>query len=102
MSIVSLTKAASYTADEKQKYIRSVYSVVSATMSELGELAEEITISEKQSYKNPSEDGVIGEAIDTIICLLDLIHVHDPNITEQQIEEIATKKLTKWITYLEK
>jgi len=98
MSIVSLTKACSFSADEKQKYKRTVYSVVSSAMSELGELAEEITISENQSYKTSSDDGVVGEAIDAIICLLDLIHVHNPDITEEQIEIIATRKLTKWIS----
>lgn len=64
--------------------------------TELGECAEELLISTGYSHKKPGADGVIGEAIDTIICLLDLIRVYDPEITVEELENIATKKLQKW------
>ena len=79
---------------------RTEYTVLSHAMAELGELAEEVTISCGESYKTAGPDGVIGESIDTIICLVDMIHVHAKNqgieITEEQLIEIAKKKLAKW------
>lgn len=76
---------------------RTVLGVLGHTMSELGELAEEVTIDQGQSYKDPGDDGVIGEAIDTIICILDLIRITYPNITEQDLQQIAEIKLQKWV-----
>jgi hypothetical protein len=67
-------------------------------MAELGELAEEVAINEKHSYKKQGSDGIVGEAIDTILCLLDLIHVHTPSITEEELIHVAQLKLDKWVT----
>lgn len=103
MSLVKLTKEASVVVDTLQTEAvnipkRTPYSVLSSTMSELGELAEEIMISQGNSYKKPGVDGIVGEAIDTIVCLLDLIHVVDPELTEGDLEDIAFPKLSKWIS----
>lgn len=76
---------------------RTLSSVLHSAMSELGECAEEIDIFEGHSYKHMGQDGVVGEAIDTILCLLDLIHIYDPSITENVINDIATQKLQKWV-----
>jgi NTP pyrophosphatase (non-canonical NTP hydrolase) len=76
---------------------RTPSSILGHTMAELGELALEINIENGYSYKQPDEDGVVGEAIDTIMCLLDLIHVSNPNITENDIAEIMQVKGRKWI-----
>jgi len=62
---------------------------------ELGELSEQVLIEEGVSYKEPKE-GVIGEAIDLIICGLDLIYLTKPTITEAEIMAIADTKLNKW------
>lgn len=79
---------------------RTEYTVLSHAMAEVGELAEEVTISCGESYKTAGPDGVIGEAIDSIICLVDMIYVHSKNqgfeLSEQQLIEIAKKKLAKW------
>ena len=79
---------------------RNEYNVLAHVMEEVGELAEEITISNGFSYKETGPDGVIGEAVDTIITLVDLITVHAARIgitvTEDQLIEIASKKLEKW------
>lgn len=70
--------------------------VLLAVMAEVGELAEEIGVEYGNSYKKAGPDGVVGEAIDAILALLDLITVHDPSLTEEQIMEMAKKKLKKW------
>lgn len=79
---------------------RDEYKVLGHTMAELGELAEEITIYKGDSYKGAGSDGVIGEAIDTILCLVDLIYVHCESqgieLTESMLQEIAERKLNKW------
>lgn len=79
---------------------RDTASVFFHASSELGELAEEILIDRGLSYKKPGADGVVGEAIDTIISLVDLIYVHAKSkgisISEQDLIDIAEKKLQKW------
>lgn len=79
---------------------RTEYTVLSHLMAEVGELAEEVTISVGESYKTAGPDGVIGETIDSIICLVDMIFVHSRKLgielTEEQLIEIAQQKLAKW------
>lgn len=114
MSLFSLTKTASEKIDDieldsKQRYFkangagtlvsrRTLYSVLTSATSELGELADEVRIEAGHSYKEAGVDGIIGEAIDTIVCLLDLIHLENPDMTEQELDAIAFKKLNKWVT----
>jgi NTP pyrophosphatase (non-canonical NTP hydrolase) len=106
MSLFNLTKTASVMVDDIDAqlkydpflYGRTKYSVLSSTMAELGELAEEVMIERGNSYKGAGVDGIIGEAVDTIVCLLDLIHLANPDMTEQELDEIALKKLNKWVT----
>ena len=95
-SLVSRIKTASIIADDIDGD-RTTYSIFASAMSEAGELGQELTIHHGDSYKTASEDGVIGEAIDTIITLLDLIHVHNPEFTEEELNEYASKKATKWL-----
>ena len=98
-TLVSRIKTASIIADNMDRD-RSTYSVFASAMSEAGELGQELCIANGDSYKDASEDGVIGEAIDTIITLLDLIHVRDPNFSEEQLNEYASKKAGKWLRKL--
>ena len=44
------------------------------------------------------EDGVVGESIDMIICLFDLIFKTNPDITHEEITAYTEKKLKKWKT----
>lgn len=97
-TLVSIVKTASVIADGMLHKKRTTYSVYASAMAEAGELGEEISIYNGDSYKQPSDDGVVGEAIDAIVALLDLIHVHDPNFTEDQLNEYAAKKSTKWLS----
>jgi hypothetical protein len=76
---------------------RSLYQVLTHATSELGETAEEVNIHMGNSYKTKGSDGVIGEAIDTISVLIDLIYLVNPNITEAELAAIASTKCQKWI-----
>ena len=80
---------------------REEYSILAHTMEEVGELAQEISIiCGGKSYKDQGPDGIIGESIDAILCLVDMIYIHAQkngiNITEEQLTKIAQKKLNKW------
>jgi NTP pyrophosphatase (non-canonical NTP hydrolase) len=75
---------------------RSPTDVMLVIMGEVGEVSEEVAIKYGNSYKTEGEDGVIGESIDTIIGLIDLILLDNPNITEEELSVIAAKKLQKW------
>lgn len=75
---------------------RDIGSIHRSVVAEVGELSEEVDIALGTSYKQPSEDGVVGEAVDVIIAALDLISVHNPEFTDEQFMEYALKKMNKW------
>ncbi len=65
-------------------------------LEELGELSTECLIIEGLSMKEAGNDGVVGEAIDVILCALDIIHYEEPHISDEELEEIMIKKCQKW------
>lgn len=79
---------------------RNEFTILAHVMEEVGELAQEITIACGSSYKDPGKDGVIGEAIDSILALVDLIYIHSlrtgVSVTEELLVDIAANKLEKW------
>lgn len=75
---------------------RNSFYVLSKCTEELGELSVEVQIKEGVSYKQPGKDGVVGEAIDLITCLIDMIHINYPELTEEDLLAIAIPKLEKW------
>lgn len=74
---------------------RSKYEVLSQLMEEVGELATEVSISEGYSNKERDE-GILGEGVDVITCVLDLIWLADPTLTEEEVMDILRIKLKKW------
>jgi hypothetical protein len=44
----------------------------------------------------PGEDGIHGEAINVILCCLDLIFLSTPSMSDEDIIEYARKKCDKW------
>jgi NTP pyrophosphatase (non-canonical NTP hydrolase) len=72
---------------DKYHNTRTMNTILNHAMSEMGETAEEINIV-KGEKSQPGPDGVIGEALDTIAALLDLIYVVNPNLTEKQLVQI--------------
>ena len=83
---------------------RSKADVMLCIMEEAGELATEVAIDKKFKKRNPSADGVIGEAIDLIIGAVDMIFqelkdkpgITGPGHMEDIMREIAKEKLAKW------
>lgn len=75
---------------------RTINNVFMSLSEEVGELATEISIQDGYSTKPVGKDGIIGESVDVIACALDLIWVHNPEITEEEIMELLSKKLKKW------
>jgi len=92
MSLIQKT----FESSDKIKNGRNQTRILAHTVAEVGELAEEIVIANGFSYKQPGEDGIVGEAVDVIICALDMIHQTDPTVTEEDLEKIAIRKLAKW------
>lgn len=76
---------------------RTMQSVLLSAAAELGECAEEVNIVAGHSYKNPDVDGIVGEALDVIACMLDLIHVCDPTLSERDLIKRCAPKMTKWL-----
>lgn len=79
---------------------RTIQDIFVAAQSEMGELADEITIASGRSYKSPGKDGIKGEALDAILSLLDLILVEDPTTTQEELLAMAQPKLDKWVEKL--
>ena len=97
MDLYSLVKTASLKVDAIEAKPRTRYSVYASAQSEMGELADEILILEGDLNKEVGPDGVIGEAIDVIACMLDLIHVHDPDVAAGVVHSLMQNKLQKWV-----
>jgi len=91
MSIQQLMWATAYIKDGHTLPDSLVYA-----MSELGELSDEIMIVEGKSDREAGVDGVVGEAVDVIVCMLDIIHKADPTVCENDIVNIAKAKIKKW------
>lgn len=45
---------------------------------------------------DPGPDGILGEAIDVIACMMDLIRKQYPDITDEELEWKMTEKCAKW------
>lgn len=89
MSLVELV----FKHSEQIKNSRTEASITEHLIEEVFELKDEVYNSD---VFGSGPDGVFGEAVDIIICALDLIKVNNPNITEEQIMEYANSKCEKW------
>jgi hypothetical protein len=76
---------------------RTKANVMLSLIEEVGELSTELAVDAGYSSKKEGEDGIIGEAIDVIICALDMIWVSSPNTTEAELEEYVTQKIKEKI-----
>jgi len=85
-----------FSASDAIENNRTVQDVLNHTVTELGELAMEVIIEQGKSYKQPGKDGIVGEAIDVIACAVDIIRVHAPELTEEDLIRLALPKLAKW------
>lgn len=85
MTLWTDIKNTSLAVSEIERAPRTPADIALHTLTELGELAQEIIIAEGRSYKEPGKDGVIGEAIDIMICAADYVMTRHPNIDEKKL-----------------
>lgn len=70
---------------------RNIRSILNHLKGEVKELDVEV-----EYVNDENEDGIVGESIDIIACALDMIFIHNPDITIEQIDEIMIRKCEKW------
>lgn len=73
---------------------RNLDSILHHMHGELNELHDEVY--SKVIGRKPNEDGVIGEAVDVILCAVDIIYKDNPTISEAEISRVVDRKLAKW------
>lgn len=76
---------------------RTISDILTHAMTELGELAQEVQIAEGKSYKQEGVDGIVGEALDVINCMVDMIYIHYGVLANEEYLTAQNKrKLAKW------
>ena len=76
---------------------RKPFQVLCKLLEEIGELTTEINVVEGFLPKEKAgKDGIIGETADVMNCLIDLMYLYNPNITETEFRTIMNNKLQKW------
>lgn len=73
---------------------RTMPDIFRAMNGEMSELADEVQL--VLDGGEPGPDGILGEAVDVMSCLLDLIYKSNPNITQADIEAVMKLKAAKW------
>ena len=73
---------------------RDLSSIMAHLQSETKELQDEVTKSINGEGAGP--DGVIGEAIDVILCAVDLIYMKNPSVSKEYVSFLVGQKLEKW------
>ncbi|UOL48435.1 hypothetical protein QGX12_gp012 [Pseudomonas phage Kremar] len=92
---MNLLERVAQTADKVGSIDRNA--IFRSLIEEVGELATEIAIEDGTKKREPSPDGVVGEAIDALICIIDLLHNEiGDNILEQGFLDRVQTKLDKW------
>lgn len=85
-SLIGMVRAYS----ERIKNGRTIENVNTYLNDEATELTQEV-------YTDvPGEDGIHGEAIDVILCALDIIFLAAPDMTDEDIVNYARVKCEKW------
>lgn len=76
---------------------RTIVKPTLKVQEEVGELSTEVNISLGNLPKSKGgEDGVIGEACDAIIAIVDVIYKDNEDVTLEEINNTIQKKLEKW------
>lgn len=76
---------------------RNVDAIFKSLVEEVGELSTELAIEAGTKKRDPSPDGVVGEAIDVLVVVLDLLHLKLGNeVTGQAFLDRVQSKLNKW------
>jgi hypothetical protein len=77
---------------ERIKNNRTLDDIYKHSLGEMDELQTEIEAVKNKSTSGP--DGIKGEAIDVILCMLDILY--QEGATEEEIEAYMIKKSIKW------
>lgn len=77
---------------------RSLPAVMLQMQEELGELSTEVAIATGTKRREPSLDGVLGEAVDVAIVALDMAMLEAGGDVEKVVETFK-RKLAKWESY---
>lgn len=73
---------------------RNLFDIFDHGEKEMVELAEELGLAHAGRPSGP--DGIVGEAIDVMACMLDMIFVYQPDITTEEIAAMMLAKCEKW------
>lgn len=92
MSVFEVIRSYSLALDDD----RTAKKITAHLRSEVDEIEEEIA--KEEAGEPAGEDGIIGEAIDVILCAVDLIVRTRPDMTEAEVEAYALKKCKKWMS----
>jgi hypothetical protein len=74
---------------------RSLADSLRYAAGELKELADEIEA--REAGKHPGPDGIVGEAIDVMVCMADIIVRAEPNFTDRDLTRLFDAKCRKWL-----
>ena len=86
-----------FTSSDKIQNGRTLDDIFINLISEIGELSDEISvIAGRIDPSKADKDGVVGEAIDCISCLLDIIKKHSPDISIDTLNNLMYTKCKKW------
>lgn len=75
---------------------RTIHQPFVSLGEECGELATEILIKTGNKKKEPGVDGIVGESVDALLCLLDIIIIDNPKVTMKDLVAVMNKKMDKW------
>ena len=73
---------------------RTPSDILGSVMEEIQELDLEMLRLETGQSAGP--DGILGEGVDVIVSVIDLIQRTHPDITEEQFMEVVDRKHKKW------
>lgn len=76
---------------------RDLKDVLGVVMEEVGELSTEINIKTGHKDRKPGEDGIVGECVDAIAALVDVIYLEEPNLSQQEFNRLLARKCRKWV-----
>jgi NTP pyrophosphatase (non-canonical NTP hydrolase) len=93
MTIETIFEVGDYASSKGE---RTSLSCLAWLMEEVGELATEVNIQAGYSYKTGGPDGVLGESIDVLVSVVDLIHLNFPALTAHELWELVGRKCAKW------
>ena len=86
-----------FRASSKVKDGRALEDVIITVMEEVGELATEINIHTGHKDREPGKDGIVGECVDVIAAVLDIIYLEEPQMTDEVLQILLGRKCCKWV-----